>query len=298
MTEEIQVMAAWLATSGGEILLDLTVLAAGFTILSQLCRKCNQTPPWWRKVDLSTDLCWNLFPPLLYRLLAPCLLTFGIAVCYGRSETGDARQFFIDGHGPFAGIGVAWQIALYLLGGDLLLYLTHRLFHTGPLWRFHAVHHSSTEVEWISAARFHPVDRVIHGILPDIALLLLGIPPQVLVWLAPFIVATSALAHANLDWQLGPFRYVLVSPVYHRWHHSAQGEHVRTNYAATFPIFDLLFGTYCMPGNERPSAYGVGTGQLPRSFLAQLAYPFMRQRIGPVTAAIATQIDHEPTALI
>ena len=34
-------------------------------------------------------------------------------------------------------------------------------------------------------------------------------------------VFMSAFVHANLNWTLGPFRYVLASPVFHRWHHTA-----------------------------------------------------------------------------
>ena len=34
----------------------------------------------------------------------------------------------------------------------------HRLLHRPLLWRFHAVHHSSTQVDWLSAVRVHPVN--------------------------------------------------------------------------------------------------------------------------------------------
>ena len=53
-------------------------------------------------------------------------------------------------------------------------------------------------------------------------LLLAGISPNVMLWVGPFTTATSAFVHANLNWTLGPFKYVLASPVFHRWHHTSR----------------------------------------------------------------------------
>lgn len=48
-----------------------------------------------------------------------------------------------------------------LVVGDLLAYWLHRAFHVRPLWRFHAVHHSSTHLDWLSSAGLFPgIDRL------------------------------------------------------------------------------------------------------------------------------------------
>ena len=44
--------------------------------------------------------------------------------------------------------------------------------------------------------------------------------------------------------------------------------------AGTFPIWDLMFGTWYMPENELPDAYGVDDAALPESFGGQMLYPF------------------------
>lgn len=256
------------------VLRNLAVLAVMFTALSTLVAVCNKTPPWWRKPDLSTDLCWAIVPPLLYRVAHVSMLVFGIAALYGITDPGGLDRFFAEGRGPLAQFGFWPQVALYLLGNDLVMYTTHRLFHSARLWRFHAVHHSSEHLEWTSAARFHPVDQILHGILADVVMLLLGIPPEVLVWLMPFNVGTSALVHANLDWDFGPFRYVLVSPVYHRWHHTSAERGGSSNFAGTFPLFDLLFGTFHLPAGQRPDGYGVDDPRFPKGFIGQLRHPF------------------------
>ena len=274
----IQTILAPLAAATWPVLRNLLVLAVVFTLLSTLAAACNKAPPWWRKPDLSTDLCWAVVPQLLYRFALTLMLVFGVAALYGITDPGGIDRFFTEGVGPLAHLGFWPQVALYLLGNDLVMYTTHRLFHSMHLWRFHAVHHSSEHLEWISAGRFHPVDQVLHGILADAVMLLLGIPPEVLAWLLPFNVGTSALVHANLDWNFGVFRYVLVSPVYHRWHHTDAERGGSSNFAGTFPLFDLLFGTFYLPTEQRPDRYGVDDPHFPTDFIGQFRHPFAPAR--------------------
>src|SRR4029077_15130999 len=50
------------------------------------------------------------------------------------------------------------QTALAVIVGDLGVYAIHRLQHTVPwLWRFHAVHHSAEELDWLIGVRFPPI---------------------------------------------------------------------------------------------------------------------------------------------
>ncbi len=253
---------------------NLAVLAVVFTLLGFLMPTCDNTSPWWRKPDLSTDLCWAILPQLLYKFANTLMLIIGVAFLYGITDPVGLERLFSDGFGPLAHLGCFLQIALYLLGSDLVMYSTHRLFHSAKLWRFHAVHHSSEHLEWTSAARFHPVDQILHGILADVVMLLLGIPPEVLVWLMPFNVGSSALVHANLNWDFGIFRYLLVSPVYHRWHHTSAERGGSSNFAGTFPLFDLVFGTFYMPVEQRPDLYGIDDIHFPKDFIGQIRHPF------------------------
>jgi sterol desaturase/sphingolipid hydroxylase (fatty acid hydroxylase superfamily) len=105
-------------------------------------------------------------------------------------------------------------------------------------------------------------------------LLVAGISPNIFVVLGPLTVAHSAFVHANLDWSLGPFKYVIAGPVFHRWHHTAADRGGEKNFAATFPILDVIFGTFYMPKGELPDKYGIDDRTFPSSFTAQLAHPF------------------------
>jgi sterol desaturase/sphingolipid hydroxylase (fatty acid hydroxylase superfamily) len=148
------------------------------------------------------------------------------------------------------------------------------MFHGGGFWKYHAIHHSSEDLDWISAARFHPVNLFLGTIAVDVILLLAGISPNVMLWVGPFNTFHSAFVHANLNWALGPFKYVLASPVFHRWHHTALEEGGHTNFAGTFPVWDILFGTFRMPENRLPDHYGQDDLTIPTEIAGQLVYPF------------------------
>ena len=185
------------------------------------------------------------------------MLVAGAAVLFGITTADGLIAFYENGHGPLAALPLVAQMIMFLVGEDVITYWSHRLFHGAPLWKYHAVHHSSEELEWISAARFHPVNLFFGGVIADVVLLLAGISPNVFVVLGPITIAHSAFVHANLNWTLGPFKYVIASPVFHRWHHTAADRGGEKNFAATFPILDLLFGTFYMPAGSCPIITGL-----------------------------------------
>ncbi len=166
------------------------------------------------------------------------------------------------------------QAAIALVVADVMLYWTHRIFHVDRLWRYHAIHHSSEHLDWISAFRFHPVNTIFHTVFVDSVLLLSGIAPEVFIFLLPFQVFMSGLVHADVDWDFGPFKYVIASPVFHRWHHTDVDRGGSMNFAPTFPVIDLIFGTFYMPEGKLPDNFGVDDPHFPKSFEQQMLYPF------------------------
>jgi sterol desaturase/sphingolipid hydroxylase (fatty acid hydroxylase superfamily) len=248
-------------------------LAAVFTVLTWFWA-CNPGRPWWRKPDIVTDLCYWFFIPVITRYLRIGLLIVGAALLFGITTADGLIAFYDNGHGPLAALPLTVQMVLFLVGEDFILYWTHRCFHGERMWKYHAVHHSSEELEWISAARFHPVNLFLGSVFADVALLLAGISPNVFLVLGPLTIAHSAFVHANLDWTLGPFKYIIAGPVFHRWHHTAAERGGERNFAATFPVLDLMFGTFYMPAGALPDNYGIAEREFPKTFPAQLAHPF------------------------
>jgi sterol desaturase/sphingolipid hydroxylase (fatty acid hydroxylase superfamily) len=172
-----------------------------------------------------------------------------------------------------------WQqcLAIQLLQ-DVMLYWIHRGFHTPLGWRFHAVHHSPTNLDWMSAPRNHVVNFVLSFILADVVVQLMGFAPLALYILAPINVFWSCMVHANLNWTFGPLRFVLASPVFHRWHHTLESEGLNKNFAPTFPVLDVIFGTFHMPAGKVPEQFGNGEPDFPEGFLGQLIFPFLARR--------------------
>jgi hypothetical protein len=80
---------------------------------------------------------------------------------------------------------------------------------------------------------FHPINLFFGAVLADVVTLLAGISPNIFVVLGPITIAHSGFVHANLDWTLGLFKYVIASPVFHRWHHTAAERGGEKNFAAT-----------------------------------------------------------------
>jgi sterol desaturase/sphingolipid hydroxylase (fatty acid hydroxylase superfamily) len=263
----------------GETLLKIIpitiVIALAFTALSY-ASACNPGQPWWRKREIVTDVLYWFLIPLMARFVRIGSLVIGAALIFDIHGPDDLIAFYTHGHGPLSTLPLWAQVIIFLIASDFLLYWFHRLYHGAAMWKYHAVHHSSQEVDWISAARFHPVNILFGTVIVDVALLLAGISPEVMVVVGPFTIAYSAFVHANLDWTFGPFKYLLASPVFHRWHHTAAARGGERNFAGTFPLWDLLFGTFYMPMNELPDAYGIDDHSFPQGFAAQLLYPFRR----------------------
>jgi sterol desaturase/sphingolipid hydroxylase (fatty acid hydroxylase superfamily) len=174
------------------------------------------------------------------------------------------------------------EFLLYLFVRDILIYARHRIFHTQKVWPFHSIHHSSEEVNWISAARFHPLESGIES-AGEILLFLIaahfGMDYNVLSVASTVIGFYNLLVHANIKWSFGPLDYIFVSPIFHRWHHSDAPAAHDKNFAAMFSCLDLLLGTFYLPKNELPDTLGLSPEEKkihPRSLWRQLVYPFKK----------------------
>jgi sterol desaturase/sphingolipid hydroxylase (fatty acid hydroxylase superfamily) len=263
----------WLAGSG-----------VVFALLSRLA-PCNQGRLWWEKRGLFTDLSYWIFVPIFTRYLRIWVTVCLTIWLFHISDGEKIVDFYVHGHGPLSRMPLWLQGIFYLVVSDLALYWIHRGFHRGPLWKYHAVHHASEDLEWISAARFHPVNLALGPAALDIALLLTGVSPDIFLVIGPFNTITSCMVHANLNWTFGPLRYVFVSPVFHRWHH-AQAV-CGKNFASTFSLWDVMFGTYHMPVGARPSGYGITDQAMPEGLMAQMVYPLLKADPRDVTSAVA-----------
>jgi sterol desaturase/sphingolipid hydroxylase (fatty acid hydroxylase superfamily) len=168
-----------------------------------------------------------------------------------------------------------------LLLGDVVMYWWHRACHAVPfLWRFHSVHHSATELDWLAAHREHPLDGLTTQLAVNLPGIVLGVPLEILGPVAVFRGMWAIFIHSNvrLTFLPAPVRVLLGAPELHHWHH-ARDVVTTKNFANLAPWVDVLFGTYERPHDDGTERYPLGlTTPWPRRYLAQLARPFMPDR--------------------
>ena len=170
------------------------------------------------------------------------------------------------------------QIIEVLFLADMGFYAAHFAFHKiSWLWKFHAVHHSIEELDWLAAHRVHPVDQIITKGVSLLPVFALGFSEVAIAIFGLIYSWHAILLHANVKIDFGPLRWLIASPEFHRWHHANQREAYDKNFAGQLSVIDLLFRTAYMPKGEIPIRYGTNE-RVPRTYLAQLAYPFRRKR--------------------
>jgi sterol desaturase/sphingolipid hydroxylase (fatty acid hydroxylase superfamily) len=171
------------------------------------------------------------------------------------------------------------QFAVLFVVMDLMNYVAHRLSHRlRLLWLFHAIHHSQPRLTAFTNFRFHLGDILFRMLVQFPVYVLLGSPTLAgvpLVWLTVLSsVLLEGLAHCDLSWRFGPLGAVLVSPAFHRIHHSVEVRHRDRNFGIALSVWDRIFGT-AADDRERPVAYGLAEPQVPESFVRQLPFPLV-----------------------
>lgn len=170
------------------------------------------------------------------------------------------------------------QVVLGLTVAEFGLYWAHRLSHEIPLlWRFHAVHHSVTRLWFVNTGRFHFVDTFFSILLSQPLLYLAGAPTIVFLWVSAVTAFIGMLTHCNIEMRFGVLSYMFNTPALHRWHHSKKLREGNTNYGENLMLWDLLFRTFFNPDRRPPVKIGIRE-DMPRGFLAQLAWPFRSRR--------------------
>ena len=163
---------------------------------------------------------------------------------------------FLIGHSPFtvlhesvwSSVGRYGTFVAVVFVGDFMSYWRHRLEHTRLLWPCHAIHHSDTDMSWLTLARFHPINRITTAAVDIVALAMLGFPAWALIANEMVRHYYGEFIHADFPWTYGALSRVFVSPVMHRWHHARDVTGAGSNFATVFSVFDRAFATYYVPG--------------------------------------------------
>jgi sterol desaturase/sphingolipid hydroxylase (fatty acid hydroxylase superfamily) len=167
-----------------------------------------------------------------------------------------------------------------LIMADLGFYAVHRAFHRFPLlWRFHAIHHSIEEMDFLAGNRVHPIDQILTRGATMLPMFLMGFSSEAILLFVVVYEWHSVLLNANVKLNFGPSKWLVASPEFHHWHHANSPEAFDKNFAGQFSLLDRIFGTLHMPQGVRPRNFGIDD-PVPTSYEMQILYPFRR----PTTA--------------
>ncbi len=249
-------------------LLNLIVYTALFVPLERLFAQRPEQSPFrhgWR-----TDLAYFFVSSLLLQVTT--LLTMQPAMVFFQWAANPTLQAWIQGQ-PFP-----IQFVEILVITDFAQYWIHRAFHAVPLlWRFHAVHHSAEAMDWLAGSRLHLVDVAVTRGLTYVPVYILGFSPAAVFAYVAFVSVQATFIHANVRIRFGALRWLLATPQFHHWHHGAEREAVDKNFAVHLPVLDWLFGTFHLPKDRWPAAYGLaGDQRMPSGYLRQFLHPFRR----------------------
>jgi lathosterol oxidase len=169
------------------------------------------------------------------------------------------------------------ELLLAFLITDLFQYAAHRFFHSHTyLWRFHSVHHSTKNMDWLAGSRTHFVDIFVTRSMTFIPLYVFGFSEITFNTYIIFMAIHAVLIHANTRINFGFVKYIFATPQYHHWHHCEDPKYYGKNFATIFPFIDMIFGTYYLPGKVWPEGTGLREANFPKGYINQLVYPFTK----------------------
>jgi sterol desaturase/sphingolipid hydroxylase (fatty acid hydroxylase superfamily) len=142
---------------------------------------------------------------------------------------------------------------IYLVIIDFFEYAYHRSSHKlNWWWQLHALHHSQQYMTVWSDNRNHVLDDLMHAAFFALLALMIGVEPIQFLWIIALGQLVQSWQHGNLNLDHGWFKYVLISPKFHRLHHAVgMGHEVEgrpgvlggCNFGVLFPWWDMALGT-------------------------------------------------------
>ena len=173
------------------------------------------------------------------------------------------------------GLPLAVKAIFFIMAIDCVEYWMHRLGHANKLyWKFHCIHHTPEQLTPLSKFRIHWVDMTVFGTVKALPLMMLGHMDDLWMPYLPLMLL-QVFSHFDIDFHYGPvLGRFLVSPRYHRVHHSADPAQQNTNFGIIFSCWDYIFGT-ANADLTRPAAFGLREVKVPDSFARQFFFPFL-----------------------
>ena len=169
---------------------------------------------------------------------------------------------------------------------DLAIYGQHVASHKIPLfWKLHRMHHSDVDIDVTTAVRFHPIEIGLSMLWKIVVVLVLGPAAGAVVLFEVILNGCAMFNHANVH--LPPaldrlLRLAIVTPDFHRVHHSVIHRETNSNYGFNLSIWDRLFGTYVPQPRKGHLGMTIGLtpyqSEEPTGLIWSLSLPFAKPK--------------------
>ena len=170
---------------------------------------------------------------------------------------------------------------------DMIIYWQHRIFHRIPvLWKFHRVHHVDPDLDVTTGARFHPVEIVLSMVIKLFVILALGAPAITVVIFETILNLLAMFNHSNVKLPLkldDLVRKVIVTPDFHRVHHSVYPNEHHSNFGFNLSIWDRIFRSYVSQPKDGHDNMKIGISSVQEdlktiSIFGMLVLPFIKEK--------------------
>jgi sterol desaturase/sphingolipid hydroxylase (fatty acid hydroxylase superfamily) len=177
------------------------------------------------------------------------------------------------------------SVVLALLALDAGNYAAHYCLHRFvSLWKFHEIHHSSLELDWLATFRSHIVEQLLRRLVAPVLLMLVGFPQNAVMIAGAGFIAWSIFNHANIRLKLHTLEGIFITPRLHRIHHPNDGP--TRNPGTIFTFWDKLRDTLDRTEFADESWLGNGEPDYPQVWLCQFYAPIIRISVEPRFALV------------
>ena len=161
------------------------------------------------------------------------------------------------------------KIVIGAILADFALYWVHRLMHVNRLaWRTHVFHHTIDNLWWLSGSRTSVTHLFLFAV-PQVLIVyvLLQLSPVEAGIAFGLGIVVNVWIHTNITVDIGPLKWLFITPDYHRVHHGTGGLS-RKNLAFILTVWDRMFGTYADP--EKVGEFRLGFAPLRRNLVRMI----------------------------
>ena len=186
----------------GNLFVALLLLSGFFWLVESLFAANPGQPGLLRRRGLKTDLVYWFVTPLVTKSISQIGLAIILILIYRQKPEG-IRALLSTRDTLLARQPLGLQALEMLVLGDFIGYWVHRWFHGRRMWRFHAIHHCSQDLDWLSSVRLHPVNDWLSRWIQASVLVVLGFSPAAIAVYVPFLTFYAVFIHANVSWGFG-----------------------------------------------------------------------------------------------